>query len=70
LPIHSVGEGGSRKKSVSSDDDELLVEAGADVHAVDERLRENALGFALREYKDEREPAIQFPREKGAPEPP
>ncbi len=48
---------------------EMLVQAGADVNPRDERLHENALVFALRECKDELEPAIRLLREKGAADP-
>ncbi|SRR5579883_132732 len=48
---------------------EMLVAAGADVNALDDRLQENALWFALREYQDELEPAIRLFRERGAEEP-
>jgi Ankyrin repeats (3 copies) len=44
----------------------LLLEAGADVEAKDERLRQNALGFALREFNDDLDPAIQLLRERGS----
>src|SRR5262249_14917413 len=43
-----------------------LLQAGADVQAKDERLRQNALGFALREFNDDLEPAIQMLRERGS----
>ena len=44
----------------------MLVAAGADVTTKDDRLQENPLGFAVREYKDELEPTMQLLREKSA----
>lgn len=65
-PLHfAVWDGGPEATEIV----EMLVQAGADIHARDERLKENALGFALREYKDELEPAIRLLRERGAAEP-
>jgi len=65
-PLHfAVWDGGDEAVEIV----EMLVQAGADVNALDERLQENALGFALREYKDELEPAIRLLRERGAAEP-
>src|SRR5262245_32575171 len=62
-PLHfAVWDGGIEAVEIVA----MLVQAGANVHAKDDRLRENALGFALREYKDELEPAIRLLREKGA----
>jgi Ankyrin repeats (many copies) len=66
-PLHfAVWDGGPEAAGIV----ELLVQAGADVHALDERLQVNALGFALREYKDELEPVIRLLRELGAAEHP
>src|SRR5262249_1189059 len=65
-PLHfAVWDGGIEAVEIV----QMLVQAGADVHAKDERLQENALGFALREFKDELEPAIRLFRERGAAEP-
>jgi ankyrin repeat protein len=65
-PLHfAVWDGGVDAVEIV----EILVQAGADIHAKDERLQENALGFALREFKDELEPAIRLFREMGAAEP-
>jgi ankyrin repeat protein len=62
-PLHfAVWDGGTGAVEIV----EMLVQAGADVNAQDERLQENALGFALREFKDELEPAIRMLREKGS----
>src|SRR5262245_58457866 len=41
----------------------LLLDAGADIEAKDERLRQNALGFALREFNDDLDPAIRLLRD-------
>jgi ankyrin repeat protein len=65
-PLHfAVWDGGDGAGEIV----EMLVQAGADVNALDKRLQENALGFALREYKDELEPTIRLLRERGAAEP-
>jgi ankyrin repeat protein len=37
-----------------------LLEAGAKVEAKDERLKQNPLGFALREFNEDLQPAIQM----------
>lgn len=65
-PLHfAVWDGGANAVKIV----EMLVQAGADVNARDDRLQENALGFALREFKDELEPAIRLLRERGSHEP-
>jgi hypothetical protein len=65
-PLHfAVWDGGVEAVEIV----EILVEAGANVHANDDRLQENALGFALREFKDELKPAIRLLRDRGAAEP-
>lgn len=65
-PLHfAVWDGGTEAVEIVA----MLVQAGADVNAKDARLQENALGFALREYKDELEPAIRLLRARGADEP-
>lgn len=65
-PLHfAVRDGGPEASGIVA----MLVAAGADVDARDERGQENPLVFALREYKDELEPAIRLLRERGAAEP-
>lgn len=44
----------------------LLVNAGADVEAQDDRLKNNPLGFALREFNDDLQPTIDYLRGKGS----
>ena len=65
-PLHfAVWDGGIEAIEIV----QILLAAGADIHAADDRLHENALGFALREYKDDLEPAIRLFRARGAAEP-
>lgn len=65
-PLHyAVRDGGDEAFEIV----EMLVNAGADVNAKDQRLNKNSLGFALREHQDELEPAITLLRAKGAEEP-
>ncbi len=62
-PLHfAVRDGGHKAVEIVA----MLVQAGADVSAKDDRLGENALGFAVREYKDELKPAMRLLREKGS----
>jgi ankyrin repeat protein len=44
----------------------LLVDAGADIEAKDERLQQNPLGWALREFNDEMEPTIRMLLDRGS----
>ena len=54
-PLHyAVWDGGEEAARIVS----ILLRHGADIEAVDERLWQNALGFALRESKDELEPRL------------
>jgi Ankyrin repeats (3 copies)/Ankyrin repeat len=57
----AVRDGGDKAVEIVA----MLVQAGADVDAKDDRLQENPLGFALREYKDELKPAMRLLRKKG-----
>jgi hypothetical protein len=60
-PLHfAVRDGGNEAVEIVS----MLLDAGADPGRKDERRREGAIGFALREYKDELEPAIRLMRAK------
>ena len=62
-PLHyAVRDAGQRSNTAVA----LLLEAGADIEAKDERLQQNALGFALREFNDDLKPAIQMLLERGS----
>lgn len=45
---------------------QLLVDSGADIEAKDERLQQNPLGWALREFNDEMEPTIRMLLDRGS----
>jgi ankyrin repeat protein len=61
-PLHfAVRDGGENAVEIVA----ILVQAGANVNAKDDRLQENPLGFALREYKDELKPAMHLLRGRG-----
>ena len=45
---------------------ELLVASGADIEARDERLQQNPLGWALREFNDDLEPIIRMLLKRGS----
>jgi ankyrin repeat protein len=60
-PLHfAVRDGGDGAVEIVT----MLLDADADATAKDDRLQENPHGFALREYKDELEPAMRLLRAK------
>lgn len=62
-PLHfAVRDGGEEVLGLVR----MLLEAGADVMARDDRLQETALGFAVREYDGDLEPVMELLRQSGA----
>ena len=62
-PLHyAVRDDGAASNAIVA----LLLRSSADIEAKDERLQQNALGWALREFNNDLEPAIQMLRERGS----
>ncbi len=62
-PLHyAIRDDGADSNAIVS----LLLQSGADIEAKDERLQQNALGWALREFNNDLSPSIQMLRDKGS----
>jgi ankyrin repeat protein len=62
-PLHyAVRDDGAESNAIVA----LLVESGADTEAKDERLRQNPLSWALREFNDDLAPTILLLRQRGS----
>ncbi|HQX50767.1 MAG TPA: ankyrin repeat domain-containing protein [Planctomycetaceae bacterium] len=59
---HAVRDDGPEANAIVA----LLVESGADIEAKDDRLGQNPLGWALREFNDDLQPTIQLLRDRGS----
>ena len=62
-PLHyAVRDDGPKANAIAA----LLVESGADIEARDERLRQNPLDWAIREFNDDLGPTIRMLQDRGS----